>query len=435
MNREFRKYFGYAGGEILLVIAGIIIALQIDTWYENKQTQARLNDYLVNLQRDINDDIRRLEQLKLERETAIFGASLTVLATGDPEAGNTDWYDAALTAFASAALETAQRRLSFIANSGTYRALSSSGLISEMADAELESMLYDYYRTVERIASVEQDMNNSIRELSLRFETEVGEGLSPYARREPLFLWNESSGSSEAELETGRARYWALLTDPISHSLLRNQLNQPLLQEYEHLLSLGRRLLFRLDSQDKSTAAPEAVYSAESPIGHPVIIEAGRPGYHSYGLFDAPADDFDHFATVHTHLKIEDDALHVLYPGGDPWAYLYLLRSPIGAVVERFTKDYSVYDRIRLELKRDPATECPSLHLEIKDVEDAEKGGLKSVKLDLTPDWATYTFELTEFPDADLTRLNVVAGFLLASEPCSFSIRDVRYLRPLEEAS
>ncbi|NIO43133.1 MAG: hypothetical protein GTO41_25040, partial [Burkholderiales bacterium] len=52
MKREFRKYFGYAIGEILLVIAGIIIALQIDTWYENKQAQERLGEYLANIEHD-----------------------------------------------------------------------------------------------------------------------------------------------------------------------------------------------------------------------------------------------------------------------------------------------------------------------------------------------------------------------------------------------
>ncbi|NNC76788.1 MAG: hypothetical protein HKN77_02425, partial [Woeseiaceae bacterium] len=190
MNREFRRYFGYAVGEILLVIVGIIIALQIDTWYEEKQAQQRLDEYLVNVARDITDDISRLEQLKLTRATAIFESYSTIIATGDPTGDNTDWYNRALTASASAALEVAQRKLYFIASTGSYNALSSSGLISEMAEPELEAMLYDYYRTVERIGSIEQDMNSVVRELTLKFQTEVGRGLTPFARREPLFLWD-----------------------------------------------------------------------------------------------------------------------------------------------------------------------------------------------------------------------------------------------------
>jgi hypothetical protein len=56
---------------------------------------------------------------------------------------------------------------------------------------------------------------------------------------------------------------------------------------------------------------------------------------------------------------------------------------------------------------------------------------LQRVPLTLTPDWQIYTVELDRFIEADLTRLNVVAGFLVESpQPCSFSIRDIRYLKP-----
>jgi hypothetical protein len=167
-----------------------------------------------------------------------------------------------------------------------------------------------------------------------------------------------------------------------------------------------------------------------SPVGHPVVIERGRPGYYSYGLFEAPAAP-DNFHIAHRWVRITDDALNVTYPGGDPWAYLYLLQGSINPVIERSTRDFSMYDRIRVEMKRDPATECADLYLEIKDIEDAEKGGLRNIPLSLTPEWQTYTYDLSEFVEADRTQLNVVAGFLFDSdEPCSISIRDVRYLKP-----
>ena len=37
MNNEFRKYLGYAVGELLLVIVGILVALQIDNWNEDRK--------------------------------------------------------------------------------------------------------------------------------------------------------------------------------------------------------------------------------------------------------------------------------------------------------------------------------------------------------------------------------------------------------------
>ena len=357
------------------------------------------------------------------------------MATSDPDNANTEWYNAGLVASASAALEKAQKKLYLVANSGSYRALESSGLISQLSDTELESMLYDYYRTVGRIANIEQDMNNVVRELTMRFQTETAKGLSQIILREPLLLWTEEEGQPDdpKELEQLRQRYWVLLSDTVTHSLLRSTMNQSVMQEYEHLLSLGQQLVNRIGHELGHTTADQAgtdLYSADSAFGHPILIEAGRPGYHSYGVFVAPANtgSLEH---VYDSIWIEDDALNVRYLGGQPWVYLYIKYGPIDIVIEKSSKDYSGYDRIRLELKREANTECSELRLKIKDIDDAEKGGLRSVPLALTPEWQTYTVDLAEFVEADLTRLNVVAGFLFEGpQPCSLSIRDVRYLKP-----
>jgi hypothetical protein len=436
MNREFVKYLWYALGEIVLVIAGIIIALQIDSWHEHNQNQERLDDYLETIAQNIAGDIQLLQQLKSVRAETIFSSFSTLMATIDFEAANTDWFNAALTSSARVALERAQKKLYFVADSGSYRALESSGLISELASTEIESMLHDYYRTVDRIASIEQDLNNVIGELTLRFQTETAKDLPQIILREPLILWQSDNPTSEWQTAAFRQQYWKLLTDSVTHSLLRSTMNQPMMKEYEHLLSLGRQLTDRIHEYLGYSAASEAsidIYTTGSSIGHPILIEAGRPGYHSYGVFTAPtgSDDDNHFDHVYTNIWIDDDALNVRYAGGQPWAYLYLKYGPIDILFERSSSDYSGYDRMRLELRREADTECSDLRLEIKDIEDAEKGGLRSVPLALTPEWQTYTVNLDEFVEADLTRLNVVAGFLFDSpQPCSFSIRDVRYLVP-----
>ena len=435
MKREFSKYFWYAIGEIFLVIAGIIIALQINTWYENKQTQERLDVYLENIERNITDDIQRLRQLKSTRAVTIFESFSTFLATSISDDLLTNWYNAALTASASAALEKAQKKLYFVANSGSYRALESSGLISELSDTEIESKLYDYYRTVDRIANIEQDMNNIVRELTLRFQTETATDIPQIFLREPLLLWQVTSPNVQEGTEVLKQRYWKLLTNSVTHSLLRSTMNQSLMKEYEYLLSLGGELTSRIGNELGHSAASQVatdLYSTDDSIGHPILIETGRLGYHSYGMFTAPTfaniSIFDH---VYNSIWIEDDTFNVQYAGGQPWVYLYIKYGPIDILVEKFSSDYSGYDRIRLELKREANTECSDLRLEIKDIDDAVKGGLRSVTLALTPEWQTYTVNLTEFVEADLTRLNVVAGFLFESpQPCSISIRDIRYLKP-----
>ena len=46
------KYLKYAIGEIVLVVIGILIALQINTWNEERKTKIEETSALENIQRD-----------------------------------------------------------------------------------------------------------------------------------------------------------------------------------------------------------------------------------------------------------------------------------------------------------------------------------------------------------------------------------------------
>lgn len=55
-----RKYFKYAIGEIVLVVIGILIALQINNWNENRIRDKSVKNHLINLTKAIEHDIREL---------------------------------------------------------------------------------------------------------------------------------------------------------------------------------------------------------------------------------------------------------------------------------------------------------------------------------------------------------------------------------------
>jgi len=56
-ENKFSKYLLYAIGEIILVVIGILIALQINNWNEVRKTEQRLNNFLTEIQNDLSDDI------------------------------------------------------------------------------------------------------------------------------------------------------------------------------------------------------------------------------------------------------------------------------------------------------------------------------------------------------------------------------------------
>ena len=62
-DNRFGKYLLYAIGEILLVVIGILIALWIDNWNEEKNQQERFHIVLVDVEKELIDNIRWTRQV------------------------------------------------------------------------------------------------------------------------------------------------------------------------------------------------------------------------------------------------------------------------------------------------------------------------------------------------------------------------------------
>jgi hypothetical protein len=56
------KYIRYAVGEIVLVVIGILIALQINNWNEERKQNKIINTYLYNLEEDIYKDLKEYQR-------------------------------------------------------------------------------------------------------------------------------------------------------------------------------------------------------------------------------------------------------------------------------------------------------------------------------------------------------------------------------------
>jgi hypothetical protein len=59
---KFSKYVLYGVGEIILVVIGILIAIQLNNINENRKERDKELTFLLRLKDDINSDIRDLSQ-------------------------------------------------------------------------------------------------------------------------------------------------------------------------------------------------------------------------------------------------------------------------------------------------------------------------------------------------------------------------------------
>jgi hypothetical protein len=70
-TKKSRKYLHYAIGEIILVVLGILIALQIDNWNEERIEQQQIADYAHSLIKDLERDLIMAAVIKKEIDVLI----------------------------------------------------------------------------------------------------------------------------------------------------------------------------------------------------------------------------------------------------------------------------------------------------------------------------------------------------------------------------
>lgn len=84
------KYLKYAIGEIILVVIGILIALSINNWNENRKERAQEQELLLQLQSEFQSNLEQLDK-KTDMRNMMSSAALKLLRNIDhPETRNVD---------------------------------------------------------------------------------------------------------------------------------------------------------------------------------------------------------------------------------------------------------------------------------------------------------------------------------------------------------
>lgn len=139
------KYMMYAVGEILLVVIGIIIAVQIGNWNQSVQDKELVQISLENLREDLEIQKEIINE-QIAYETVIIARTDTVLML--MQDSNPSPSDILPLLF-----ELTSRR-TFIANKATFNNLESTGNIVLIKDKELKNELIRYYQQLDYTTAV-----------------------------------------------------------------------------------------------------------------------------------------------------------------------------------------------------------------------------------------------------------------------------------------
>ena len=158
------RYLGYAIGEIALIIIGIMMALQLNNWNEDRKAQVEFDAYIVQLREDVRTAIGRAEAVvKSTQENA--ARDYKIIQFLDDKEDN----DPALETFEDA-LDKIMRATTLnvrIGNlgpllNGDFQLIGRDEVLGQQA-LKLQSDLLAYFGTIEKIIEGRRFSMNIVR--------------------------------------------------------------------------------------------------------------------------------------------------------------------------------------------------------------------------------------------------------------------------------
>ncbi len=168
-KNQNKKYLKYAIGEIVLVVIGILIALQINNWNEARKDNNALKEYLGKIRSHTIEDLRILDTItKYRTQLANLCKKARVRILDKTEDEDLILFMTCGGAFAD---------YYFKPNTGGYEALKNSVYFGKINNTPLDSLLTTYHSIVEDIAENERSYNdyvvNQETYLSTQFDTSL----------------------------------------------------------------------------------------------------------------------------------------------------------------------------------------------------------------------------------------------------------------------
>jgi hypothetical protein len=215
MENKTGTYFKYAIGEIVLVVIGILIALQINNLNEQRKEKIKEQTLLIQLREDYQSNLLQLEE-KIEMRNIVMSNALKILNTIDnPKKSNRD----SLITY-----------LSIIRLDPTFdpiqNDLNTSGSIRLISNKKLKRLLSNWTSDIVAVKEMENMWSEIILQQmrptfqSLAISRDLDNTYYSNDNSKMIFLLDESSYVKE--LEIGKSKLGASLTEITSNRIIES---------------------------------------------------------------------------------------------------------------------------------------------------------------------------------------------------------------------
>ncbi|WP_455169909.1 DUF6090 family protein [Aegicerativicinus sediminis] len=154
-SSKISKYLLYAIGEIILVVIGILIALQVNNWNEREKELKHEHNILLNLKTELQDNLNVL-QLSITKRNQQLGATNLLLNSIRNSSGKND------TEKLDSLIGLSRYLPNFEARSGVIEEIINSGKLNLLENEELRKILSNWSGDLEDLRRKEDGLQDII---------------------------------------------------------------------------------------------------------------------------------------------------------------------------------------------------------------------------------------------------------------------------------
>ena len=178
------KYFWYAVGEILLVVVGILIALQVNNWNEERVEARQIKQYVLSLVDDLRNDMEMLEPVGKQISVLIDKSNRMATYVQGKDLDEISNIDLFLFVRASSYRP-------FAWNRAALDQLKSSGALRQIRNQHLVKMISEYDALTQHL---DQDYTNDENNIREAFSFVSGVVNTNYPQRRVIYDYFDDDG-------------------------------------------------------------------------------------------------------------------------------------------------------------------------------------------------------------------------------------------------
>jgi predicted RND superfamily exporter protein len=239
LENKFGKYLLYAVGEIILVVIGILIALQINNNNEERKIKIKELSYLANIKADSHLNLTELKAYILTRERSVNSAETILelfenIENVDPEDFNFHnlnvqiWYP-------------------FNKNNNAYQELINSGNLAIISNDSIKNLLINMELNYKQIEFIERHMRQDFESYLYPIYFSITDLQSDITN----YTFQVSKGTEGTKAELSKDKMELLLKNQTFKNgfVLSIFSNNRLILDYKKMILMTEKLLSSIDSE------------------------------------------------------------------------------------------------------------------------------------------------------------------------------------------